>query len=317
MKLQLFTLALIATSATFAQREVEVRYVSPEWDLYHTKPSTGKHTVSIYIAKGNNKRIDEQYTYNTNGLLESETSYKRFLHPKKETRYTYNDSAKITSRTILINNKFRSMSRFQYINQTLIQSSAYYYKDSARFNSITQYDYGTGNKTKSITGYNKHQNVNYRYEYTYDENGNRSESRYYKKEKLKHIWVYNCKAKGELAEPKTVKICKNRSYDADSSFTEIYESTSKGKVTRTIIKSAADGRVLEHEVINAKGISQSKLVYQYNESDKLVKRSRFKGKNHQLHLVELYEYNSDLSLITSIVLNKKGEVTSRREFSYN
>jgi hypothetical protein len=316
MKIQTLVLFFITAGAACAQ-EVEVRYVYPEYEVYQNKPPGEKHTVSIYVRKGKGKRLEEQFSFNNKGEVDRELEYKRNGSLLKETRYDYNDSTKMTRRKIWRNNRFRNMYQYQYTNQTLIASSLFFYKDSVVPKSSTVYEYVLHDKIKSITTYDDKKNVGFRYEYAYNDQGQRTESRFYKKGKLKHAWVHDCSLKGELVSPKTVKICKNRNYAADSSFTEIFESTKKGKVTRTIVKSAADGRVLEHEVFDAKGITKSKSVYQYNDSKQLVKRSRYKGKHYKPESVELYEYGSDSSLIASVHLSKKGEVTSRKEFLYN
>lgn len=317
MKIQTLGILVFTTITAFAQKEVEVRYPYPEWDVYQNKPIGEKHTVSIYTKKGKGKRLEETFSFNDKGKIERETWHKRNGNVSKETFSSYNDSNKITSRRVVLNNKLRNVYEYRYTNLTQLSSYRIFYKDTINPIASTAYEYTLGNKMKSITNYDEDKKVKSRYEYAYDEQGNRKEAKYYKKEKLKHTWVYDCNWKGDLTENKTDKICKNRVYDADGGFTEIFENTSKGKVHKTIVKSSADGRVLENEKYDAKGVLKSKSVYQYNETKKLVKHSKFKGNSSQPQSVELYEYGDDSSLIASVHLDKKGSVTSRREFSYN
>jgi hypothetical protein len=317
MKIQTLGMLLLTAASAFAQQEVEVRYSYPEWEVYQNKPPGENHTVSIYSKKGKRKQLEKSFSFNNKDQVERETWYKRSGSVSKETLFSYNDSNKITSRKVILNYKLRNVYEYRYTNFTQISSAQTFFKDTVNPIGSTVYEYTSANKMKSITSYNKDKKVYSRYEYTYNEQGNRTETKYYKKEKLKHSWVYDCDAKGELIEPKTVKICKNRIYETDGSFMEIFENTSKGKVTKTIVKSAPDGRVLENESYDAKGVLKSKSVYQYNEAKKLVKHSKFKGNSNQAQYVELYEYADDSSLTASIHLSKKGAVTSRREFSYN
>lgn len=317
MKIQTLGLLLLSAASAFAQKEIEVRYPSPEWEVYQNKPLGEKHTVSIYARKGKGKRLEETFSFNNKGQIERATWYKRNGNVSKETLLDFNDSNKITRRRVTANNKLRNVYEYRYTNLTQISSFLIFFKDTIKPITLTEYEYTAGNKTKSITSYDKDKKIQSRYEYAYNEQGNRTETKYYKKEKLKHTWVYDCNWKGDLTENKTEKICKNRIYEADGGFTEIFENTSKGKVNKTIVKSTADGRVLENEKYDAKGVLKSKSVYEYNDANKLVKHSKFKGKSNQPQSVELFEYDTDSSLTASIHLSKKGSVTSRREFSYN
>lgn len=317
MKIQTLGLLVFTAASAYAQKEVEVRYPSPEREVYHTKPLGEKHIVSIYAKKGKGKRLEETFSFNNKGQIERATWYKRNGNISKETLLNFNDSNKVTRRRVTANNKLRNVYEYRYTNLTQLSSTSVFYKDTIKPISSTEYAYTAANKTKSITTYDEDKKIQSRYEYAYNEQGNRTETKYYKKEKLKHTWVYDCNWKGDLTEAKTEKICKNRVYDADGGFTEIFENTSKGKVRKTIIKSTADGRVLENEMYDAKGKLITKSVYQYNEANKLVKHSKFKGNSNQAQYVELYEYADDSSLIARVHLDKKGSVTSRREFSYN
>lgn len=317
MKSYILTLFVLFTIGVQAQHEVEVRYSNPEWDVLKNKNIATKHRVNIYSKTRNGKRLVESLSFGEKGLSENHEFYKRNGTLKKSTLYQFNDSNRVTHYQTIRRNKIYQFQHFSYSNLIQLNSSKFYYKDTLEPASTTIYEYYPNNKYKSYCTYDKNNKQGYRYEYDYYENGSRKETRFLYKGKLKHTWVYDCDWKGELTTSKTDKICKNRVYDADSSFTEIYESTAKGKSTKSIIKSARDGRVLESINLNAKGKQQYKFVYTYNDSQKLVKRVSYKGNNLQPESIELYEYNADASLASSVRLNGNGDIKYRREFSYN
>ncbi|MES2559063.1 MAG: hypothetical protein V4590_04950 [Bacteroidota bacterium] len=315
-----FTLGLLGlyALAANAQQEVQVRYPYPEWEVYHNKPKGEKHQVHIYTVEGKDKRLETSITYGEKGLTEKDESFKRNGSLKSITLREFNDSNRLTKYQVIKRNKNYRYQTYSYRNLTQIFESFYYYKDTLAPLSTIMYEYYPNtDKYKSYTSYDKHKTPAYRYEYDYYENGSRKETRFFSKGKLKHTWVYACDVKGELSDNKTVKICKNRIYAADSSFTEIYESSYKGKASRNIIKSTADGKVLENCAFDAKGRQTFKSVYQYNDAGKLVKHITYKKDSNQPQVIEIYEYNSDAGLIASVRLNSNGDIKSRKEFSYN
>lgn len=317
MKHYIFCFFALFTVAVNAQQEVQVRYAYPEWEVYQNKPNSEKYHVNVYSKTRNGKRLEESILFEEKGLSQKNEFYNRNGTTKKTIIRSYNDSNRIVEYRVIKKNKPYKLHIYSYKDYIHIVSSTYYYKDTITPSGFTSYKYYPNHKCKSYSTANKKNKQQYRYEYDYYDNGSRKETRFYTKTKLKHTWVYDCDPKGALSDNKTVKICKNRTYEADSSFTEIYESTIKGKANRNIIKSTADGRVLENTTFDAKGKMKYRSTYEYNSAQKLVKHLVYKGAKKEPSSIEMYEYNADESLIASIRLNGDGEVKYRREFSYN
>src|SRR6187431_2367018 len=118
MKIQTLGILLLTAASAFAQKEVEVRYSYPEWEVYQNKPQGEKHTVSVYSKKGKGKRLDETFSFNDKGQIERATWYKRNGNVSKETLLSHNDSNKITCRKVMVNNKLRNVYEYRYTNLT-------------------------------------------------------------------------------------------------------------------------------------------------------------------------------------------------------
>lgn len=317
MKTILLYMLTILPIFSFAQYQVDIRFPHPEWDVYKNKPKGEKLNVSVYTQTRNGKRLLETFSFNSKGIVENEQWYKQNGNISMTVERRYNDSNQIISRRIIVNNKTHNLYHYSYDNQSLVTQASVYSKDTLKPFRITEYKYTLGNKYKLIAGYNSDKKQLYRYEYDYHENGSHKESRYYKKNKLKNTWTFDCSTTGELVTPKTINIFKNRTYKADSSFTEVYENMVKRKPSRTIVSSTSDGRVLENSVYDVKGNLKSKSVYEYNTEKKLVKHLIYKHHSTSPKTVEIYEYGNDSNLSTCIRLSSSGDVKYRRTYTYN
>jgi hypothetical protein len=303
-----------------AQESNESHFSYPQWEIYAAKPQTKKQVVTIYTIDKKGKHLSQTVLFNTNGLMERNIYYTKNGKVRSEGIEYYNDSNKVTEFTTYKKRKFYSEQKYQYAtNLTQVTRVDYYFKDSVHVRRYILTTYYPNGKYQRNTGYDKKGVETYRYEYDLYENGSKKETRNYNKGKLKYRWVYDCDWRGELSESKErqVKICQNRVYDTDSSYTEVNENTIKNKVTKTITKATKDGRILVQELYNAKGKLLSKTVCQYNDAKKLVKQLLYEKKNTSPTYMELFEYNTDNYLISSAKFDKGSKVQDRKEFRYN
>jgi hypothetical protein len=311
---------LLLTTLAYSQKSIESHFAYPEWEVYALKSNSEKHNVNVYIVEKNEKRLSQTIVFNTNGSMEQSLVYSKNGKIKFQTTEYYNDSNKPTQRTTHKKGNFSSRQNYTYTSDlTQIIRTDHYYKDSLNIKRHSVFTYYPNGKYKWYAGYDKKGKETYRYEYDFYENGSKKETRNYNKGKLKYRWVYDCDWRGELSTDKEsqIKICQNRMYDTDSSYTEVYESTVKNKVTKTITKATKDGRILEQELYNVKGKLLHKTVCQYNEAKKLVKKTRYEKQQDNPVYMEIYEYNTDNYLVSSSRFDKGVKVQSRKEFVYN
>ena len=313
-------LCLIFNQLVHAQESNESHFSYPQWEIYAAKPQTKKQVVTIYTIDKKGKHLSQTVLFNTSGLMERNIYYNKNGKVRSEGIEYYNDSNKVTKFTTYKKRKFYSEQKYQYAtNLTQVTRVDYYFKDSINVRRYTLSTYYPNGKYQRNTGYDKKGVETYRYEYDFYENGSKKETRNYNNGKLKYRWVYDCDWRGELSESKErqVKICQNRVYDTDSSYTEVNENTIKNKVTKTITKATKDGRILVQELYNAKGKLLSKTVCQYNDAKKLVKQLLYERKNTSPTYMELFEYNTGNYLISSAKFDKGSKVQDRKEFRYN
>jgi hypothetical protein len=312
-------LLLLATLA-YSQKSIESHFAYPEWEIYELKPNSEKKKVSTYTIARKKKWLSQTVLFNKKGDMEEAISYKKNGQIEFQDFEYYNDSNRTTQFTKYKKGKFYTNRIYKYgDNLTQIVRINYYFKDSINARRHSLYSYYPNGKYKSTISYDKKGKETFRYEYDFYENGSKKETRNYNKGKLKYRWVYDCDWRGELSTNKEsqIKICQNRMYDTDSSYTEVYESTVKNKATKTITKATKDGRILEQELYNVKGKLIHKTVCQYNDAKKLIKKTQYEKQPNSPVYMEIYEYNADNYLVSSSRFDKGVKVQSRKEFVYN
>jgi hypothetical protein len=318
MKTLTFLLLVLIANITisWAQQETPTRYVNPEWEVLNGAPNT---ELNIYTLTRKGKRLENRYVFNQYGLLADGFTIKRNGKLRNHYATTYNTSKKQVKRIHYKHNKLNYMTTFTYTSDTLLVRSNHFSKDSLLAKSTSYYTYTPDGKYATIRVIDNKNKEAYAFEYDYYENGSRKETRHYRKGKLQYRWTYDCKPEGELtpSNNKSGSICKNRTYAADSSFTETNDAIKKGKLTRTIVRADAEGHVLEFRKFNAKGKQISHLTYQYNSERKLIQRNSYKKNSNRIAYSELYEYNQLNCLVSSSKIDEKGSVKYKRMYSYN
>jgi hypothetical protein len=144
----------------------------------------------------------------------------------------------------------------------------------------TSTNYLSYNEMGKLATLNKKGKQSYKYEYDYFENGSRKEMRYYNGTKLKKVYSYACEPTGTLEKNITQQnICKKRTYNADSSYVEIYDGKdNKGHIRRRIVKYTKDSLEVEETYFNKNDKELIRKQYVYQEKNMVKITSFYKGK---------------------------------------
>jgi hypothetical protein len=218
--------------------------------------------------------------------------------------------------------------------------------DSKSRISKTTYDYDSQNRlittesvdfkkdySKSEVAYNEFNKLSYRkhfnadtetptkeLRYSYHENGDKKETNYYVKGKLKHTWLFECKPEGELINVKekdATKLCKLEDVDENGNYV-VWDRKfdEKGRLTKEKTVFNSDTLL----ILRQRYRGTDKLVYeQVNSYDA---ENHFKSsivktfdKEKGLRLSSETTYSKEKGTLT-LHYNKKGKVTHTNLYSY-
>lgn len=273
-------------------KQVDMKTLDP-------KTNSVKRSISYLINKNG---VRYQYNYfNKKGVLTSSYYYHlidSFKYDKAFSVYKKD--------TFLTLNKFDDKG-------LLLEVS--YYNKKHELTSIGKYSYNEKGKIINNTWLNKKGKETIKYEYKYFENGSREESRYYRNGKLKKVYNYTCEPTGVVEKKVTQQnICKKRTYNADSSYIEIYEGhDNKGNTSRRIAKFSKDSLEIEDIYFDKNDKETRKYIYTYeNKNIKTVATFR-KGK---LKNTVNYGYTPTGLTNSYQMYNAKGKLKFNRVYEY-
>jgi len=273
-------------------KQVDIKMLDP-------KTNGIKRSISYLINKNG---VRYQYNYfNKKGILTSSYYYHlidSFKYDKAFSVYKKD--------TFLMLNKFDDKG-------LLVEVS--YYNRKHNLTSVGKYSYNEKGKMANNTWFDKKGKETTKYEYKYFENGSREESRYYRNGKLKKVYNYTCEPTGVIEKKVTQQnVCKKRTYNADSSYFEIYEGRdNKGHASRRIAKFSKDSMQIEDIYFDENDKETRKYVYTYeNKNYKTIATYR-KGK---LKNTSNYGYTPTGLENSYQMYNAKGKLKFNRVYEY-
>lgn len=273
-------------------KQVDMKMLDP-------KTNAVKRSTSYLI---NQNGVRYQYNYfNKKGVLASSYYYHlidSFKYDKVFSVYKKD--------TFLTLNKFDNKG-------LLIEVS--YYNRKHELNSVGKYSYNEKGKMVNNTWFNKKGKETIKYEYKYFENGSREESRYYRNGKLKKVYNYTCEPTGVIEKKVTQQnVCKKRTYNADSSYFEIYEGRdNKGHSSRRVAKFSKDSMQIEDIYFDENDKETRKYVYTYeNKNYKTMATYR----NGKLKNTSNFGYTPSGLENSYQTYNAKGKLKFNRVYEY-
>ena len=241
---------------------------------------------------------------------------------KKHYIYTYNEDNMYTD--------------YKYIKkgEKLKKHEVIEYNDSSK---ITKYNYTKHNdkklKRKWVAEYDKNQKrmltkvffdkdgstENHRWDYEYYEDGKQKQTKYYKKNELKHIWNYTCDDEGkeQKNDVKTTKVCKIKEYLDDSSYVIVNRTTdNKGRIRKNTSKYNKFKNLLEFRSYNNKDKIVYRYEYIYDCKQRKIAEISYKRSGIIFYKKEWY-YNNDDLIVKTKFFKRKGKLRRSSEFKFN
>ncbi len=275
--------------------------------------------VSFVISKKANKQNQwitiAKNAYNDLGVNYMYTYFNKKGLPEHYTIYHLIDSNHYDS-LLSIHKQDTILSTYEFNADKQITKALFYNKKHQLAYSYAC-QYNTERRLIEVSGYNAKGEQSYKYKYFYYDNGSKRETHYINKNnKLKKVWTYACEPTGVLTSKVSQQnICKRRTYNADSSYFEIYEGTdNKGHTTRRVVKYSKNNLALETSYFNKNDKEIMKTVRTFNEKGKVLSSQDFK--KGKLVYAQHYTYDNRGFIESWKEVTAKGKERSSYRYEY-
>ena len=325
MNLQKLLLCLLmiqvtAANAQFSDRDLENASFQVK-NKYIQNPYKINHVKSVLYKNKSNKGYINTYEslMNTLSYVTMTTEFSKHGKVKDVNIYQYKNDTLVTDHYVLHHGKDTFNSAiYHYDNQNRRISSKW--KIALFWVPVREWRYDYNNKDLVTTAryIDKNGNDKLKYEYDYFDNGSKKETRYYKRNKLKNKWTFECDPKGELVKKvKTGNYCTKRTLNNDGSFIEVFEyKFDNGKPTKTICYYTADTIMTKYEEYKKNGELKKKYEYTYDKNGNDTQILYFK--HGKLKKRYIYTYNDKNLRSNSDVFDGKGklQISCISEYTY-
>jgi YD repeat-containing protein len=315
MKKFIVSLAIIfcsyqIVSAQFTDRNLEnASYVLK--NSYRNNPYKINHVKSIIGKKQTSKGLvkTDEALMNASSYVTVYTSFAKNGKEKSSNVYQFKNDTLMTDRFYLRHGKdtFNHMHYKYDIKNRMIGSKweVFLFWVPVR---EWKYDYNDKDKETAAKYLDKKGETKYKYEFDYYDNGSKKETRYYKRDKLKNRWTFECDPKGEeVKKVKTGNYCTKKTFNSDGSFLEVFEyKYDNGKPTKTICYYTADTLLTKYEEYRKNGELKQKWEYTYDKRGNKTEILFFK--NNKLKKRYTYTYNEKNLYTKSDEFNGKGKL---------
>lgn len=315
MSLQKLMLCLVlfqsfVAVAQFADRDLENASFHAKNKYIQNPYKINKVKNIIDKAKTNKGFVRTNETLmNTASYVSMTTIFSKKGKKKNVNIYQFKNDTLITGHYVLHHGKDTFKAElYQYNNQNKMISDKW--KIALFWVPVREwkYDYNDKDIVASARYIDKNGNTKLKYEYDYFDNGHKKETRFYKGNKLKNRWTFECDPKGEQVEKvKTGNYCTKRTLNNDGSFIEVFEyKYEKGKPTKTICYYTSDTLLTKYEEYKNSGDLKKRLEYTYDKRGNYTRILYFK--NDKLKKRYIYTYNEMNLREKSDVSDGKGKL---------
>jgi len=278
---------------------------------------------SVAEEQANVGYLSFEYTYDNRGNFTEYKSYKRNGKLKYHNTYEYdNNNRELSFTDWRANGKmlYRYTTSYDSSGNMTDQRSFWKNPDVANWHSIARYD--------------EHQNlveVKYlikkdskyfgRYVYTYYPDGSKKQTiEYNRRDKIKHIWNFDCKPEGISEEQHlkdTSRICIRYETDSAGNKIKIKEENQKvGKVARTISRYNKDNYLLDEVTYDSKERPRNHYHYSYDAKNNLTEFINYKKNSTEIKERVVYNYDASGNMIEELVFKKLSTPDHTLKFTY-
>ena len=278
-----------------------------------------------YKVKRNGTRLIEKYRsvkiYDKNGRVTDEQDFRRGKE-KRHYQFVYNKEGYYTDFRWYMKGRYKKHETLSYNdNNDVLEYKSFKGLDlqrkwQAKYKDTlleSQWSYKITKKDSC--------EISRLWEYNYYKTNQKKETKYYKKENLKHTWSFSCDDEGkEITNKEKTQVCELKQYNNDGSYVLIKRYTGKkGKVSKDRLTYDKNDRLIMRESINKNDKVTNKQSYKWNDEGKQIAWYYYKQgkKSNQIRWGREKKLNSEGKVLEEIYIGKKGVAYGKYIHTYN